>query len=255
MAADRPEPQPTTTATLDIPIREDMATFRVSRVQRRIETVFADSLLPRMCPVCARSGDVAPNAPLPRPADRRLPGLHGRCAPILVAVVAAPIAAHEGVSVGEGILIVGIAGLAGVFAVLARMTAYTVFRRPAGACSPSSSATSTRCAIANWNFPSEKIFLVLFVLLLVVNIFFSIPLGLCLAAGTEESPWRLAPIVFVSLSLLVLAIVAHTSVRRKVRRFRGLTPKLLPGGNWLKLTCQNLDFARSVELHQRNASQ
>ena len=54
----------------------------------------------------------------------------------------------------------------------------------ARSCSPSSSATRRRGDIRKLE-PGAESFWCMFVLLLVVNIFFSIPLGLCLAAGTE----------------------------------------------------------------------
>ena len=44
MAAARPEPQPTTTATVEIPIQDGMTTCRASGLGGLVETVFTDSL-------------------------------------------------------------------------------------------------------------------------------------------------------------------------------------------------------------------
>jgi hypothetical protein len=224
-----------------------MVTFSCSSVSGLVKMVFTDTLLPRACPVCARPASAAAVLPFLGPLPRYfLPVMLSIPLLLVVAVVVLIVSQGEAVRV----VAAGTGALGGVLGLLAGQGAFRRGRNELSLFLCDEHAGPYRRA----EFWRKTCFVVL-ILLLVFNVVWT-PAAALMAGSIEAGVgwFYWASNVGLPLVLLAAAIVVHASLRRKARRRRGLVPRLDLRGNRLRLKCQNLDFARLVELHRRTTA-
>jgi hypothetical protein len=242
MPAEKPEPQPTATALVDIPVRDDAFTIGHAPLTGLEETVLADTVLPRACPVCARPGNAAQALRFLGPLPRYFRPLAG--AIFVLSVVAGALAASAGGQTGKKLAAAGLLAVAVVLGLLAARAAVQRSRNVLTFFLCDEHVRAYR-RLEFW----RRVLALLLLLLLLFNVLWTPTVLTMIAYGAGPAGWFARWLsVGVPLALLVLAIVLYLSARAKVHRYRGLTPRLDAGRRWLKLTCRSLEFARLVEL-------